>query len=32
LLKWQQQQTINALAIESVYLRNEVTWKKLPAR
>ncbi len=32
LLKWQQQQTINALAIEPVYLRNEVTWKKLPGR
>ncbi|MGC6406629.1 tRNA (adenosine(37)-N6)-threonylcarbamoyltransferase complex dimerization subunit type 1 TsaB [Bisgaard Taxon 45] len=32
LLKWQQQQTMDALAIEPVYLRNEVTWKKLPGR
>ncbi|WP_424407717.1 tRNA (adenosine(37)-N6)-threonylcarbamoyltransferase complex dimerization subunit type 1 TsaB [Pasteurella sp. PK-2025] len=30
--KWQQQKTINALDIEPIYLRNEVTWQKLPGR
>lgn len=29
---WYQKQTINAVDIEPVYLRNEVTWKKLPGR
>ena len=29
---WKQQQTISALEIEPIYLRNEVTWKKLPGR
>lgn len=29
---WLQQQTISALEIEPIYLRNEVTWKKLPGR
>ena len=29
---WKQQQTISALEIEPIYLRNEVTWKKLPRR
>ncbi|MFD1805834.1 tRNA (adenosine(37)-N6)-threonylcarbamoyltransferase complex dimerization subunit type 1 TsaB [Pasteurella oralis] len=32
LLKWQQKQTMSALEIEPIYLRNEVTWKKLPGR
>lgn len=31
-LKWLQKQTISALEIEPTYLRNEVTWKKLPGR
>lgn len=29
---WLQQKTISALDIEPIYLRNEVTWKKLPGR
>ncbi|SUT90881.1 peptidase M22 glycoprotease [[Actinobacillus] rossii] len=29
---WYQRQTIHAVDIEPVYLRNEVTWKKLPGR
>ncbi|PJG85192.1 tRNA (adenosine(37)-N6)-threonylcarbamoyltransferase complex dimerization subunit type 1 TsaB [Conservatibacter flavescens] len=29
---WQQKQFISAIEIEPVYLRNEVTWKKLPGR
>lgn len=29
---WLQQKTISALEIEPIYLRNEVTWKKLPRR
>ena len=29
---WYQKQTISAVEIEPVYLRNEVTWKKLPGR
>ncbi|MGV6988999.1 tRNA (adenosine(37)-N6)-threonylcarbamoyltransferase complex dimerization subunit type 1 TsaB [Testudinibacter sp. P80/BLE/0925] len=31
-LAWQQQNYSTALAIEPVYLRNQVTWKKLPGR
>ncbi|WP_176552636.1 tRNA (adenosine(37)-N6)-threonylcarbamoyltransferase complex dimerization subunit type 1 TsaB [Testudinibacter sp. TR-2022] len=31
-LNWQQQRYNNALEIEPVYLRNQVTWKKLPGR
>lgn len=27
-----QKHTISALEIEPIYLRNEVTWKKLPGR
>lgn len=27
-----QKRTISALEIEPIYLRNEVTWKKLPGR
>lgn len=30
--KWFVGETINPLAIEPIYLRNEVTWKKLPGR
>lgn len=29
---WQQKHVITALEIEPIYLRNEVTWKKLPGR
>ena len=29
---WYQKQLISAVDIEPVYLRNEVTWKKLPGR
>ncbi|OOF67612.1 tRNA (adenosine(37)-N6)-threonylcarbamoyltransferase complex dimerization subunit type 1 TsaB [Rodentibacter caecimuris] len=29
---WQQGKAVSALDIEPVYLRNEVTWKKLPGR
>ncbi|MCK3658861.1 tRNA threonylcarbamoyladenosine biosynthesis protein TsaB [Pasteurellaceae bacterium Pebbles2] len=29
---WAQKQVISAVEIEPVYLRNEVTWKKLPGR
>lgn len=29
---WLRQKTISALEIEPIYLRNEVTWKKLPGR
>ncbi|MGR6981712.1 tRNA (adenosine(37)-N6)-threonylcarbamoyltransferase complex dimerization subunit type 1 TsaB [Testudinibacter sp. P27/CKL/0425] len=31
-LDWQQQRYCSALEIEPVYLRNQVTWKKLPGR
>lgn len=31
-VEWLQQHTISALEIEPIYLRNEVTWKKLPGR
>lgn len=31
-LEWLQKRTISALDIEPIYLRNEVTWKKLPGR
>lgn len=31
-IEWLQQKTISALEIEPIYLRNEVTWKKLPGR
>ena len=31
-VEWLQQKTISALAIEPIYLRNEVTWKKLAGR
>ncbi|QPB42966.1 tRNA (adenosine(37)-N6)-threonylcarbamoyltransferase complex dimerization subunit type 1 TsaB [Rodentibacter haemolyticus] len=31
-IDWLQQNTISALEIEPTYLRNEVTWKKLPGR
>lgn len=31
-LPWQQQHYCTALEIEPVYLRNQVTWKKLPGR
>ncbi|HDR1021507.1 TPA: tRNA (adenosine(37)-N6)-threonylcarbamoyltransferase complex dimerization subunit type 1 TsaB [Pasteurella multocida] len=30
--KWYKQETISALDIEPIYLRNEVTWQKLPGR
>lgn len=30
--KWQQRQYCSALEVEPVYLRNQVTWKKLPGR
>ena len=29
---WQQKQVVQAVDIEPVYLRNDVTWKKLPGR
>lgn len=29
---WQQKQVISALDVQPVYLRNEITWKKLPGR
>lgn len=32
LVDWMQNKTISALDIEPIYLRNEVTWKKLPGR
>ena len=32
LLKWFAGETISPLEIEPIYLRNEVTWKKLPGR
>ena len=31
-VEWLQQKTISALEIEPIYLRNEVTWKKLAGR
>lgn len=31
-VEWLQQRTISALDIEPIYLRNDVTWKKLPGR
>lgn len=31
-IDWMKQKTISALEIEPIYLRNEVTWKKLPGR
>ncbi|OOF58721.1 tRNA (adenosine(37)-N6)-threonylcarbamoyltransferase complex dimerization subunit type 1 TsaB [Rodentibacter myodis] len=31
-IEWLQQKMISALEIEPTYLRNEVTWKKLPGR
>ncbi|THA07816.1 tRNA threonylcarbamoyladenosine biosynthesis protein TsaB, partial [Rodentibacter pneumotropicus] len=31
-VNWLQKEVISALDIEPIYLRNEVTWKKLPGR
>ena len=31
-VEYLQKRTISALEIEPIYLRNEVTWKKLPGR
>ena len=32
LVEWQNKRVVSALDIEPIYLRNEVTWKKLPGR